>query len=155
MRGESFVGKAADFKSIEAFRKDGSTWHTREELNGLSAPLWPSFDCFQHSPFGGIWLLPANDVVHVPQSEASRLSWLLVRHQVISPSLCLMSLFSPAEIQVFPYLSLSNYSSVCFLFRWKSTDLSSFEDYMNDHQPSARSTYSLGFCALLSCAAVN
>ena len=50
LRVESFVDKTTDFKSMEAFKKDRSTWHTKQEANGLSAPLWP----------WEVWLLSAH-----------------------------------------------------------------------------------------------
>lgn len=119
-----------------------------------------SCGCFQHTPFGWICLPSANDVPHSlgkPPSEIWQPSWATGEIQGYLPLTMLdVSFLTCRNLSIpTPITAQLLLGTVCFLIRWKSAGSSPFEDYMSDHQPCARSTASLGFCALLNWAAVN
>lgn len=119
-----------------------------------------SCGCFQHTPFGWICLPSANDVPHSlgkPPSEIWQPSWATGEIQGYLPLTVLdVSFLTCRNLSIpTPITAQLLLGTVCFLIKWKSAGSSPFEDYMSDHQPCARSTASLGFCALLNWAAVN
>lgn len=102
-----------------------------------------SCGCFQHTPFGWIWLPSANDVpcfLGKPPSEIWQPSWVTGEVQGYFPLTVLdVSFLTCRNLSIpTPITERLLLRTVCFLVKWKSAGSSPFEDYMSDHQPWAR-----------------
>lgn len=70
-KGESFVGKTADFRSIKAFKMDRSTWHTKQEAFGSS--VTPGALDTSNTPLLAGFASPQQMVLHVLSASLSQM----------------------------------------------------------------------------------